>query len=284
MIKTFQDIVSSLNNFWSKQGCSLLFPHGIEVGAATSNPHTTIKSLTNKKWNVAYVEPSRRPTDGRYGKNPYRLQHYFQYQVIRKPIEGNNIEVYLKSLQTIGLDIEKHDVRFVEDNWENPSLGASGVGWEVWYDGMEISQYTYFQQIGGKKVDIPFLEISYGLERIAMVVQDVSNYQDIIWAKGLTYGEMYEKSEKQYSIYNFEKSNIKSLKELFDIYYKEARQMQKEGLYLVAYDLILKMSHVFNLLDARGVVGPSERHNSFSKMRGVMDSVVKHVVKTKRLK
>jgi len=281
MIKTFQDIVSALNNFWRKQGCSLLFPHGIEVGAGTSNPHTTIRTLINDNWNVAYVEPSRRPTDGRYGKNPFRLQHYFQFQVIRKPVEDNNIEVYLKSLQTVGLDIEKHDIRFVEDNWENPSLGASGVGWEVWYDGMEITQYTYFQQIGGRKVDVPFLEISYGLERIAMAVQDVNDYRNILYSKRLTYGKMYEEFEKQHSIYNFEKSNIKSLKELFEIYYQEAKRTQKDGLNLVAYDFILKMSHVFNLLDARGVIGPSERHNNFSKMRGVMDNVVKQVIKSK---
>ena len=260
MVKTFQDIIADLNNFWSKQGCNLMFPYGIEVGAGTSNPHTAIKALIKDEWNVAYVEPSRRPADGRYAESDYRLQHYFQYQVVLKPAPADNIEIYLKSLQTIGLEPDKHDIRLVEDNWENPSLGASGLGWEIWYDGMEISQYTYFQQLGGIKVEIPTLEITYGLERIAMKIQQVKSVWDLQWSKNVTYADIFKTSEREGSAYSLDYADISTLQKLFNLYQKEAQSCLKNDTPLVAYDYVLKMSHTFNVLDARGAVGPLERH------------------------
>ncbi|HOU75869.1 MAG TPA: glycine--tRNA ligase subunit alpha [Candidatus Dojkabacteria bacterium] len=274
MIKTFQDIISELNNFWSKQGCSLMFPYGIEVGAGTSNPNTALNALIEDEWNVAYVEPSRRPADGRYADSDYRLQHFFQYQVVLKPAPADNIDIYLKSLQTIGLEPDKHDIRLVEDNWENPSLGATGLGWEIWYDGMEISQYTYFQQLGGMKVEIPTLEISYGLERIVMKIQQVSSVWDIMWSKNVTYAQLFKMSEKQGSAYSLDFAEITTLQKLFNLYQKEAQNCLKNDLPLVAYDYVLKMSHTFNILDARGAIGPLERHNTFSKMREIVKEVL----------
>lgn len=274
MIITFQELISTLNNYWSKQGCNILFPYGLEVAAGTNNPNTFLRAVQFDEWNVAYVEPSRRPADGRYGKNPNRMQYYFQYQIILKPIPANNIDMYLKSLQVIGFDPQKHDIRFVEDNWEAPSIGASGLGWEVWYDGMEISQYTYFQQLGGIKLKQPCLEITLGLERMAMHLQGVDDFKDILWGKGVKYGDMFYEFENQFSKYNFETADVKALREMFNLYEAEAQKCIKNGTSLVAYDYVLKMSHVFNILDARGVVGPSERHNTFSKMRKVVSAVL----------
>ncbi|MBN1374205.1 glycine--tRNA ligase subunit alpha [Candidatus Dojkabacteria bacterium] len=279
MTKTFQEIVETLNNYWSKQGCNVVYPYGSEVGAATFNPHTVLGSVLFPEWNVCYIEPSHRPSDGRYGENPFRMQYYFQYQVILKPIPENNIDIYIKSLDTLGFDTAKHDIRLVEDNWESPSIGASGLGWEIWYDGMEVSQYTYFQQLGGKQLKSPALEITYGLERIAMYLQDKKHFRDIEWGKGVSYGDIFVSQEKDFSKYNFEVANISSLRKLFDLYESEAENALKSELYRVAYDYVLKMSHVFNILDARGAVGPSERYNTFSKMRTIVSKVIDKIAK-----
>lgn len=274
MISTFQDIIYELNNFWSKQGCMLVYPYGVEVGAGTSNPMTLLKVFLEKKWNVVYVEPSRRPDDGRYGESDYRFQHYFQYQVILKPIPENNIDIFLRGLQTVGIEPTKHDIRFVEDNWESPSLGASGLGWEVWCDGSEIAQYTYFQQVGGKKLKIPALEITYGLERIALFIQNITSSWDILWNKDHKYGDFYKLLDNHYSKYNFEVSNTESLKKMYKLYEEEALNAIKNNLSLVAYDYVLKMSHTFNMLDAKGVIGPVERYKSFSKMKSIVEQVL----------
>jgi glycyl-tRNA synthetase alpha chain len=277
MIKTFQEIVADLDNFWSKQGCYLTFPYGIEVGAATANPNSFLQTILADEWKVAYVEPCRRPADARFGDSSNRLQHYFQYQTILKPIPDNNIAMFYKSLDVIGFETEKHDIRFVEDNWEQPSIGASGLGWEVWFDGMEIAQYTYFQKLGGINLPEPALEITYGLERITMHIQDVDHYRDILWDQNLVYGEMYEQREKEFSQYNYKKATVKSLRNLFDTYEKEAKKCVENELPFVAYDYVLKMSHVFNILDARGVVGPSQRHKTFSKMRSVVGDLLEQL-------
>jgi len=266
---TFQEIVLKLEAFWQDQGCLVAFPYDIEKGAGTMNPATFLRVLGPEPWNIAYVEPSRRPTDGRYGENPNRLQHYYQYQVILKPSPLNVQELYLKSLEAIGIDPKAHDIRFVEDNWESPTLGAWGVGWEVWMDGMEITQFTYFQQCGGIDLDPIAVEITYGIERLVTYVQKVNSVYDIQWNKDLTYGDVHLQGEIDHSKYNFEIANTDRLFKLFNLYKEEAEAVILEGLVLPAYDYVLKCSHTFNLLDARGAISVTERTGYITKIRNM---------------
>lgn len=263
---TFQQIIETLNKFWAKHGCVIAQPYGIEVGAGTANPHTFFRVLGPEPYSVAYVEPSRRPTDGRYGKNPNRLQHYYQYQVVLKPAPKFNQELYIESLRELGIKPEDHDIRFVEDNWESTPLGAWGLGWEVWLDGMEVSQYTYFQQVAGIPLEVPALEITYGLERLAMYIQNVNDYRELKWNDKVTYGDIFEKHEFWQATHNYETASIESLTNLFNIYDKEAQEHLEKNNYWSAYDYILKLSHTFNLLDARGVVSVSDRVAKFAQM------------------
>ncbi len=264
---TFQELILNLSKFWSDYGCIIQQPYDIEKGASTMNPATFLRSLGPEPWNTAMVEPCRRPTDARYGENPNRLGHYFQYQVILKPSPKNSQELYLKSLEAMGIDLSKHDVRFVEDNWESPTLGAAGVGWEVWLDGMEITQFTYFQQVGGLEIKPVALEITYGLERIAMYIQNVDSVFDVLWNKELKYGEIYLQNEIEQSKYNFEYSNSERLFKLFDIFQAEVESCINAKIVLPAYDYVLKCSHTFNLLDARGVISRDERINYINRVR-----------------
>ena len=266
-MKTFQDIILALEQYWGKNGCAIMQPYDTEKGAGTFNPATFFRCLGPKPWAAAYVEPSRRPTDGRYGENPNRLQHYYQYQVVIKPAPENIQEMYLKSLEAIGIDINEHDIRFVEDNWESPTVGAWGLGWEVWLDGMEITQFTYFQQVGGIELNPITVEITYGLERLAMYSQKKDNVYDLIWTEGLTYGDVFLSNEQEFSTYNFEKSNIEMLFRNFNDFEKEAAAMLDAGLVGPAYDYVLKTSHTFNLLDARGVISVTERANYIFRVR-----------------
>ena len=266
--QTFQDIIFSLQKFWGKYGCVLLQPYDLEVGAGTFHPATTLKSLGPNPWKAAYVQPSRRPTDGRYGENPNRLQHYYQFQVIIKPSPKNIKNIYLKSLSAIGIDVKKHDIRFVEDDWESPTLGATGLGWEVWCDGMEITQFTYFQQMTGIDCKPVPVELTYGLERLCMFVQGQKNVFDIIWNKeGVKYKDIFHQSEKEFSAYNFEDADIKILLSNFESAEKECKSLLNKKLALPAYDQCLKASHIFNLLDARGVIGVAERANYIDRIR-----------------
>lgn len=263
----FQDLILDLSAYWAKQGCVIQQPYDIEKGASTMNPATFLRVLGPEPWSVAMVEPCRRPTDARYGENPNRLGHYFQFQAILKPSPDNAQELYLKSLEAIGIDLSKHDVRFVEDNWESPTLGAAGVGWEVWLDGMEITQFTYFQQVGGLEIKPVALEITYGVERIAMYLQNKESVFDINWNDTLKYGDVYLQNEIEQSKYNFEHSDADALFKLFDIYQKEVDNCINAKLVLPAYDYVLKCSHTFNLLDARGVISKDERINFINRVR-----------------
>ncbi len=265
-IITFQEIIERLNSFWSSKGCIVGQPYGVEVGAGTGNPNTFLRSLGPEFFNVAYVEPSRRPDDGRYGQNPYRLQHYFQYQIILKPAPENNQELFLESLKVLGIDIHKHDIRFVEDNWESPAIGAWGLGWEVWLDGMEITQYTYFQQVAGIPLEVPTLEITLGLERLAMYIQGVDDYRDIMWSEDVKYGDLFEKHEYWQSKHNYETANVTDLTSIYDLMEKQIGEQLEVGNYWVAYDYLLKISHIFNILDSRGVVSITDRIGKFKKM------------------
>ncbi len=256
---TFQDLLSKLNEYWASQGCHISQPYDLEVGAGTMSPDTFLRSLGPESWNVAYVQPSRRPTDGRYGENPYRLQRYFQYQVIMKPSPEDIQERYLASLEFLGIRLAEHDVRFVEDDWESPSLGAAGVGWEVWLDGMEITQFTYFQQVGGQPCQPVSVELTYGPERLAMYLQGVSDYRQLKWSEHITYGEIRYEEERQFSRYNFEVGDVPLLWEMFEKFEGEARSALEHSLPLPAYDYVLKCSHTFNLLDSRGAVSVSQR-------------------------
>jgi len=276
----FQDLIMTLHKFWAERGCAVWQPYDIETGAGTMNPATFLKVLGKKPWNVAYVEPSRRPKDGRYGENPNRLQHYFQFQVILKPAPENPQEIYLESLKALGIDPREHDIRFVEDDWESPTLGAWGLGWEVWLDGMEITQFTYFQQAGGLDLEEISVEITYGLERIAMYLQDVDSVFDIKWNQWLTYGDVFKVSEFQWSVYNFEKSDPKMLFELYDVYEHETKRLLEEGLVLPAYDYLLKCSHTFNLLDARGVISVQERARYIRRMNTLAQRIAKMYLET----
>ncbi len=265
-IITFQEIIERLNKFWASQGCVVGQPYGLEVGAGTSNPHTFLRSLGPESFNVAYVEPSRRPNDGRYGQNPYRLQHYFQYQIILKPASQNNQELYLESLNALGIDTTKHDIRFVEDNWESPAIGAWGLGWEVWLDGMEITQYTYFQQVAGIPLEVPVLEITLGLERLAMYIQGVDDYRDIMLNEEVTYGDLFEKHEYWQSKHNYETADIKDLEEIYSLMRTQVSKQLEHGNYWAAYDYLLKISHLFNILDSRGVISVTDRISRFDIM------------------
>ena len=265
---SFQDIIMNLQSFWGKNGCILLQPYDMEVGAGTFHPATTLRSLGPKPWKAAYVQPSRRPTDGRYGENPNRLQHYYQYQVIIKPSPKNIKQLYLKSLATIGIDVKNHDIRFVEDDWESPTLGAAGLGWEVWCDGMEITQFTYFQQMTGIECKPVPVEITYGLERLCMFVQGKNNVFDLDWNnEGVKYKEVFFQAEKEFSAYNFEFANTDALLKNFESTEKECKSLLEKKLSLPAYDQCLKASHIFNLLDARGVIGVAERTGYITRIR-----------------
>ena len=265
---TFQDLFFNLQKFWSNYGCVILQPYDLEVGAGTFHPATTLRSLGAKPWKAAYVQPSRRPTDGRYGKNPNRLQHYYQYQVIIKPSPKNIKQVYLKSLAAIGIQSKYHDIRFVEDDWESPTLGAAGLGWEVWCDGMEITQFTYFQKMTGIDCKPISVELTYGLERICMFVQGKKNVFDIDWNDdGVKYGDVFLQSEKEFSAYNFDHANTDFLLKSFEIAEKESKSLLEKKLALPAYDQCLKASHIFNLLDSRGVIAVAERTGYINRIR-----------------
>ena len=270
---SFQDIIMNLQKFWGKNGCVILQPYDIEVGAGTFHPATTLRSLGPKPWKAAYVQPSRRPTDGRYGENPNRLQHYYQFQVIIKPSPKNIKQLYLKSLATIGIDVKNHDIRFVEDDWESPTLGAAGLGWEVWCDGMEITQFTYFQQMTGIECKPVPVEITYGLERLCMFVQGKSNVFDLDWNNdGIKYKEIFFQAEKEFSAYNFEFANTGALFKNFEYTENECKSLLEKRLSLPAYDQCLKASHIFNLLDARGVIGVAERTGYINRIRELAKS------------
>jgi len=267
-ILSFQDIIMNLQKFWGKYGCLILQPYDIEVGAGTFHPATTLRSLGPKPWKAAYVQPSRRPTDGRYGKNPNRLQHYYQFQVIIKPSPKDIKQIYLKSLASIGIDTKKHDIRFVEDDWESPTLGAAGLGWEVWCDGMEVTQFTYFQQMTGFECKPVPVELTYGLERLCMFVQGKNNVYDLDWNnEGVKYKEVFFQAEKEFSAYNFEFANTETLLKSFEFAETECKALLEKKLALPAYDQCLKASHVFNLLDARGVIGVAERTGYINRIR-----------------
>jgi glycyl-tRNA synthetase alpha chain len=279
--QTFQDTILSLQKFWSKHGCIILQPYDIEVGAGTFHPATTLRSLGPKPWKAAYVQPSRRPTDGRYGDNPNRLQHYYQFQVIIKPSPSNIKKLYLNSLSVIGIDHKNHDIRFVEDDWESPTLGAAGLGWEVWCDGMEITQFTYFQQMAGFQCKPISVEITYGLERICMFTQQKNNVYDLILNnEGIEYREAFHQSEKEFSAYNFEYANIKNLFKIFDMCEDEAKSLVEKKLSLPAYDQCLKASHVFNILDARGAISVAQRAEYIGRIREITKSVATTWVST----
>jgi glycyl-tRNA synthetase alpha chain len=276
---TFQEIILKLLDFWSKRGCIICQPYDIEVGAGTFNPATFLRVLGPEPWKVAYVEPSRRPTDGRYGENPNRLQHYYQLQVIIKPSLSNIQDIYLDSLKNLGIDLTSHDIRFVEDDWESPTLGAVGLGWEVWLDGLEITQFTYFQQVGGFELSPVSVEITYGLERIAMYIQGLDNVFDIVWSNEITYGEVHHRHEVEFSKYNFEIADVQFLLKSFDAYEKEAWQILKKDLVFPAYDYTLKCSHTFNLLDARGAISVTERTSYIARVRNLARACAKAYLK-----
>ena len=265
----FQEIILKLQEYWSKQNCIIYQPYDIEVGAGTMAPATFLKALGPEPWNVAYVQPCRRPADGRYGENPNRVQHYYQFQVILKPSPDNVQELYLNSLEALGIQLRNHDVRFVEDDWESPTLGAWGLGWEVWLDGMEITQFTYFQQVGSIDVKPVCAEITYGLERLAMFILGVDSIFDLEWVNGVTYGDVFHQNEVEFSKYNFDYSDAEGLFTLFDMYEAEAKRLIELGLVLPGYDYVLKCSHVFNLLDARNAISVTERTGYIGRVRAL---------------
>lgn len=267
---SFQDLILGLQAFWAAQGCVLLQPYDVEVGAGTFHPATALRSLGPKAWNAAYVQPCRRPTDGRYGENPNRLQHYYQFQVILKPSPDDVQDVYLESLKTMGIDSGRHDIRFVEDDWESPTLGAAGLGWEVWCDGMEVTQFTYFQQVGGFDCDPVSVELTYGMERLAMYIQGVDNVYDLDWnGDGVRYGDVFLQSEQEFSKYNFETADVEMLKRHFKDAEDECARVLAAGVALPAYDQCLKASHLFNLLDARGAISATERQSYIARIRAL---------------
>ena len=272
--QTFQDTIINLQKYWSKHGCIILQPYDMEVGAGTFHPATTLRSLGPKPWKAAYVQPSRRPTDGRYGDNPNRLQHYYQFQVIIKPSPSNIKKLYLNSLSVIGIDHKNHDIRFVEDDWESPTLGAAGLGWEVWCDGMEITQFTYFQQMAGFECKPVSVELTYGLERICMFTQQKQNVYDLVWNnENVEYREVFHQSEKEFSAYNFEYANTINLFKMFDMFESEAKVLAEKKISLPAYDQCLKASHVFNILDSRGVISVAQRAEYIGRIREITKSV-----------
>jgi len=270
---TLQQLILNLQGYWADYGCAIVQPHDVEKGAGTFNPATFLRALGPEPWKAAYVEPSRRPTDGRYGENPFRFQQHLQFQVIIKPAPPDSQEVYLQSLRHLGIDLTAHDVRFVEDDWESPTLGATGLGWQVWLDGLEITQFTYFQRVGGIELDPVSLELTYGLERIGMFLQDVSDAFDLEWASGVTYREMRHEEEVQFSRYNFDEADTAMQVRLFDMYEAECRRCLERELVLPAYDYVLKCSHAFNLLDARGAISVAERTAYIGRVRNLARSV-----------
>ncbi|WP_421656465.1 glycine--tRNA ligase subunit alpha [Leptothermofonsia sp. ETS-13] len=275
----FQTVIATLHQFWSDRGCLIVQPYDTEKGAGTMSPHTFLRAIGPEPWSVAYVEPCRRPTDGRYGENPNRYQHYYQYQVLIKPSLDNIQDIYLNSLRALGIHPEDHDIRFVEDNWESPTLGAWGVGWEVWLDGMEITQFTYFQQCGGIDCRPVSIEITYGLERLTMYLQEVSAFTKIQWNDQVSYGDVHLQGEIEHSTYNFEASNPDMLFTLFGLYEQEATQLVDKGLVLPALDYVLKCSHTFNLLDARGVISVTERTRYIARIRNLARQVAQLYLK-----
>ena len=277
-IKTlsFQDTIFNLQKYWSKKGCIILQPYDLEVGAGTFHPATTLRSLGPKPWKTAYVQPSRRPTDGRYGDNPNRLQHYYQFQVLIKPSPKEIKKMYLNSLSSIGINHEEHDIRFVEDDWESPTLGAAGLGWEVWCDGMEVTQFTYFQQMAGVECKPVSVEITYGLERLCMFIQNKKSVFDLIWNdEGITYKDVFHQSEKEFSAYNFEYANTDNLFKIFEMLEEETKLLVEKKISLPAYDQCLKCSHVFNILDARGVISVAQRAEYIARIRELTKSIGK---------
>lgn len=269
----FQSVIATLHQFWADQGCLIVQPYDTEKGAGTKSPHTFLRALGPEPWSVAYVEPCRRPADGRYGENPNRYQHYYQYQVLIKPSPSTIQDTYLDSLRALGIKPEDHDIRFVEDNWEDAAVGAWGVGWEVWLDGMEITQFTYFQQCGGIDCRPVSIELTYGLERLTMYLQEVDAIAKIQWNDAVTYGDVHIQGEIEHSTYNFEASNPELLFTLFNLYQQEAEQLMDRGLVLPSYDYVLKCSHTFNLLDARGVISVTERTRYIRQVRGLARKV-----------
>ena len=276
-VLTFQDLILTLQAYWAKQGCVLLQPYDMEMGAGTFHTATFLRAIGPETWNAAYVQPSRRPTDGRYGDNPNRLQHYYQFQVVMKPNPANIQQLYLDSLKAIGIDPMVHDIRFVEDNWESPTLGAWGLGWEVWLNGMEVTQFTYFQQVGGLECYPVTGEITYGLERLAMYLQGVDSVYDLVWTDGpagkVTYGDVFHQNEVEMSTYNFEHANVPELFRLFDVYESESNRLMAENLPLPAYEFVLKASHTFNLLDARRAISVTERQRYILRVRALARAV-----------
>lgn len=280
---TFQQVILTLQDYWDRQGCALLQPYDMEVGAGTSHTATFLRALGPEPWRAAYVQPVRRPKDGRYGENPNRLQHYYQYQVVLKPSPDNILDLYLGSLEALGLDLKQNDVRFVEDDWENPTLGAWGLGWEVWLNGMEVTQFTYFQQVGGIECKPITGEITYGIERLAMYLQEKENLFDLVWAEWeddgsqriLTYGDVYHQNEVEQSTYNFEQANAEMLLRHFNDYEVEAQRLMNAQLALPAYEMVLKAAHTFNLLDARGAISVTERNAYIGRIRDLARAVAK---------
>lgn len=273
-----QNMILTLQKYWSEQNCILMQAYDVEKGAGTMSPMTLLRSLGPEPWRVAYVEPSRRPADGRYGENPNRLYQHHQFQVIIKPSPDNIQELYLDSLKALGINPLEHDIRFVEDNWENPTLGAAGLGWEVWLDGMEITQFTYFQQIGGLEANPVTVELTYGIERLASYIQDKENVFDLEWTEGFTYKDIFKQPEYEHSKYTFEESNVNMLFQLFSTYEEEAQRTMEKGLIFPAYDYVLKCSHTFNLLDARGVISVTERTGYISRIRNLARNIAKAYV------
>jgi glycyl-tRNA synthetase alpha chain len=271
--RTYQDIILALQQYWADYGCVVLTPYHTEVAAGTMNPATLLRSLGPKPWKTAYIEPVIRPLDGRYGENPMRFQHYFQYQVLLKPSPPDVLDLYLGSLRAMGLDADRHDIRFVEDDWEQPTVGAWGLGWEVWADGMEITQFTYFQQVAGLELDLVPAELTYGLDRLAMVIQEKSTVFEIEWSADMTWEDVYRENERQWSHYNFEEAPVDVLMRRFGEYEEEARHLVDRGLSLPAYDTVLKANHAFNLLDARGAISVAERAAYIGRVRNLVRAV-----------
>ena len=270
---TFQQLILRLNDFWDRRGCALLHPYDMEMGAGTFHKATFLRAIGPEPWNAAYVQPSRRPKDGRYGDNPNRLQHYYQYQVVLKPSPTDFQDIYLESLVALGINPQEHDIRFVEDDWESPTLNASGLGWEVWLDGMEVTQFTYFQVVGGLDCKPVLGEITYGLERLAMVLQDKESVFDLVWTPGVSYGDVYHQNEVEQSRYNFELSNVELLFDLFKNFELEAKRLIEAQCVLPAYEMVLKTSHTFNLLDARGAISVTERAAYIGRVRALARAV-----------
>jgi glycyl-tRNA synthetase alpha chain len=277
---TYQDMIAGLERYWADYGCVIMQPYHTELGAGTFNPATFLRCLGPKPWKTAYVEPCIRPTDGRYGENPFRFQHYFQYQVVLKPAPENVLELYFGSLEAVGIELQKHDVRLVEDDWEGPTLGAWGLGWEVWCDGMEVTQFTYFQQLGGLELDLIPAEMTYGLERLAMFLQGKRSAFELEWAPGVTWGDVYRENEREWSVYNFEIAPVDVLTRRFEEHEAECRDLVQRALPLPAYDQVLKCSHTFNLLDARGAISVTERAGYIARVRNLARRVAELYVES----